>query len=71
MRYYIAKATSSPMLLTQQSCSLFRIKSRGPTMTILGLGGIFIKAKDPTALRQGYEVVLGLKIELWPPASSG
>lgn len=32
---------------------------------VLGLGGVFLKAKDPEALRAWYRDVLGLQIEAW------
>lgn len=32
---------------------------------VTGIGGIFIKAKDPDALRQWYRVHLGIPLETW------
>lgn len=32
---------------------------------VLGVGGVFFKAKDPTALTKWYADVLGIKVEDW------
>lgn len=32
---------------------------------VVGIGGIFIKAKDPTALREWYREHLGIRFEDW------
>ena len=32
---------------------------------VLGVGGVFFKAKDPASLREWYRDKLGLKIESW------
>jgi catechol 2,3-dioxygenase-like lactoylglutathione lyase family enzyme len=36
-----------------------------PAGRITGVGGIFVKSKDPKALAQWYRDVLGLKVESW------
>ena len=33
--------------------------------SVVGLGGIFVKARDPDALRAWYRDVLGLEIQVW------
>lgn len=38
---------------------------------VLGIGGIFFKAKDPTALREWYRVHLGIAVEDWGGAAFG
>ena len=40
-----------------------------PTGRITGVGGIFIKSKDPKALKAWYRDVLGLKLEPWGGAA--
>jgi predicted enzyme related to lactoylglutathione lyase len=32
---------------------------------VLGIGGVFVKSKDPEALRKWYGEALGMKIESW------
>ena len=32
---------------------------------VLGIGGVFVRSKDPEALRAGYRDVLGLEIQDW------
>jgi predicted enzyme related to lactoylglutathione lyase len=34
-------------------------------MAVLGIGGIFFKAKDPAALLQWYRDVIGLELQSW------
>ena len=36
---------------------------------ITGIGGVFLRSKDPKALRAWYRDVLGLKIEAWGGAA--
>lgn len=36
-----------------------------PTGHITGIGGVFVKSKDPKALAKWYEDVLGIKLESW------
>ena len=40
-----------------------------PTGRITGVGGIFIKSKDPKALMAWYRDVLGIKLEAWGGAA--
>jgi len=40
-----------------------------PAGRITGIGGIFIKSKDPKALKAWYRDVLGLKLEPWGGAA--
>jgi predicted enzyme related to lactoylglutathione lyase len=36
-----------------------------PTGHITGIGGVFVKSKDPKALAKWYKDVLGIKLESW------
>jgi predicted enzyme related to lactoylglutathione lyase len=36
-----------------------------PTGRITGVGGVFVKSKDPAALAAWYRDVLGIKVERW------
>lgn len=40
-----------------------------PTGHITGIGGVFVKSKDPKALAAWYRDVLGLKLEAWGGAA--
>jgi predicted enzyme related to lactoylglutathione lyase len=40
-----------------------------PAGRITGIGGVFIKSKDPAALRAWYRDVLGIKLESWGGAA--
>lgn len=43
-----------------------RTLKRGVDMgRVLGIGGVFFKAKDPAALRAWYETVLGMEFHAW------
>jgi predicted enzyme related to lactoylglutathione lyase len=40
-----------------------------PTSRVTGIGGIFIKAKDPAMLRAWYKTHLGIDVQAWGGAS--
>ncbi|QYM80198.1 VOC family protein [Horticoccus luteus] len=40
-------------------------KQKSPMTRVTGIGGVFIKAKDPVALRAWYQTHLGIDVQTW------
>jgi hypothetical protein len=55
----------SPSTNAQAMNEVDTITSNDTTARVSGIGGIFIKAKDPTMLRDWYKQHLGIDVQIW------
>ena len=54
-----------PVLLAVGACALPGPLSAQPVGHITGIGGVFVRARDPAALAAWYRDVLGIAVEPW------